>query len=214
MNEQELKNQWLSYDKKLDQLLSINFEQLKALRSDKAQSHIRSFTKNHIAVMIFGILWVLLLGFLFYHGRDNVFFAISIGSILLFNVFAVALYLKHIIILTSIDIAESITQTQEKLVQVYTSYTQTGRVLLLQTPFFCTWWYSEELVQNAGLTFWTINLSVVAIFTTLSIYLFRKFSLKNTSEKWVQRTDKFFGAEKLKKSIAFLKEIEEFKKDR
>ncbi|MDO9256016.1 MAG: hypothetical protein Q7U54_10925 [Bacteroidales bacterium] len=214
MNELDLKNAWQSYDRKLDRLLEVNFQQLKDIQSIKAESKINSFKKSHIFVMLLGVAWVWLLGFLVYHTKDNPYFTISVGVIMLFNVFAVVLYFRHIIILSSINIAESIIETQRKLTLVYTSYVQVGRVLLLQTPLYCTWWYTEELVQHGGFIFWTIQAVIVTSFTAIAIYLFRKLSLKSKSGNWVKRTDKFFGAEKLQKAIAFLDEIEEFKKEK
>lgn len=214
MNELDLKNAWQSYDRKLDRLLEVNFQQLKDIQSIKAESKINSFKKSHIFVMLLGVAWIWLLGFLVYHTKDNPYFTISVGLIILFNVFAVALYLRHIIILSSINIAESITDTQRKLVQVYTSYVQVGRVLILQTPLYCTWWYTAELVHHGGPVFWTIQAITVTSLTGFAVYLFRKLSLNNKSDNWVRRTDKFFGAEKLQNAIAFLDEIDEFKKEK
>lgn len=213
MEELDLKNAWQSYDKKLDHLLQVNFKQLKEIQSIKAESTINSFKRNHLAVMLVGIAWVWFLGFLVYHTRGNPYFIISVGAIILFNVFAVFLYLRHLVILSSINIAESVTETQQKLAKVYTSYVQVGRVLLLQTPFYCTWWYTAELVQNGGFLFWTIQALIVASLTGFAIYLFRKLSLKSKSQNWVKRTDTFFGADKLQNAIAFLNEIKEFKSE-
>jgi hypothetical protein len=214
MNELDLKNVWQSYDRKLDRLLEVNFQQLKDIQSIKAESKINSFKKSHIFVMLLGVAWVWFLSFLVYHTKDNPYFTISVGLIILFNVFAVVLYLRHIIILSSINIAESIIETQRKLARVYTSYVKVGRVLLLQTPLFCTWWYTKELVEHGGPVFWTIQTVIVISFTGIAIYLFRKLTLKSKSGNWVKRTDKFFGAPKLQNAIAFLDEIEEFKKEK
>lgn len=214
MNELDLMNVWQSYDKKLDQLLEINLQQLKEIKTMKAKSKTDSFKKSHVFVMLLGVVWVSFLGFLLSNSYGNPYFSISVGLITLFNVFAVALYLRHIIILSQINFSGSITETQSKLVQVYTSYVQVGRVLLLQAPLYCTWWYTEELVQNGGLLFWTIQFVIVTLFTGLAVYMFRKLSLKNKSENWVKRTDKFFGSEKLQSAITFLDEIKEFKNEK
>lgn len=213
MNELDLKNMWQSYDKKLDHLLEVNHKQLKEIQTIKAKSKISAFKRNHLLVMLTGVAWVWFLGFLLYHMRGNIYFTISVGLIVLFNVFAVLCYLRHIIILSQINFSETITETQQKLAGVYTSYVQAVRVLLLQAPLYCTWWYTEELVLNGGSVFWIIQFVIVALFTGFSIYLFRKLSLKNSSGNWVKRTDKIFGAEKLQHAIAFLNEIKEFKKE-
>lgn len=209
MNEAELKNIWQSYDQKINSILAINQQQLRELQSEKAESKIQSFKRNHIRVMFLGILWIFVLGFLVYHTLHNIYFTISLGSIILFNVFAVLLYLRHIIILSGINIAESITATQKKLAKVYTSYTNSGRILLLQAPFYCTWWYTDELVNNGDAVFWSIQLLIVSLFTTLSIYLFKQLSPTNPSDKWRNRSNQIFGAAKLQKAMDFLSEIEE-----
>ena len=213
MNESELKNVWQAYDKKLNKLIEINSKQLRSVKSEKAESKIRSFLKVHILVMVLGIVWVAFLGFVLYHYHTNIYFTVSVGLILLFNVFAVALYLQHIIILSQINIAGSILETQHKLIKVYTSYNDVGRILLLQTPLYCTFWISDELIKNGGPLFWSIQFIVVSLFTALSIYLYIKLSPNNSSKKWVNFSDKFFGAEKLQKAISFLHEIEEFEKE-
>lgn len=209
MNEAELKNIWQSYDQKINSILAINQQQLRELQSEKAESKIQSFKRNHIRVMFLGVLWIFVLGFLVYHTLHNIYFTISLGSIILFNVFAVLLYLRHIIILSGINIAESITATQKKLAKVYTSYTNSGRILLLQAPFYCTWWYTYELVNNGDAVFWSIQLLIVSLFTALAIYLFKQLSPTNPSDKWRNRSNKIFGAAKLQKAMDFLSEIEE-----
>lgn len=207
MNEQEIKKIWQTAGEKWEENLVISKQLLRELQSEKAHSKIRSFKINHILVMLTGVLWIAFLTFLVYHTLDNIYFTVSVGFIIVFNIFAVALYLKHIIILSGIDITESIAQTQYRLARVYTSYTQSSRILLLQAPFFCTFWYTDELVQNAGIQFWGIQLVVVSFFTGLSIYLFRKLSIHNPSDKWRKISNRIFGAQKLQKAMDFLKEI-------
>jgi hypothetical protein len=213
MNESELKNIWQSYDKKIDQILEINKQQLYALQTEKVESKIRSFVKGHTAVMILGIVWIIFLVFLVYHSLDKFYFSLSVGLLAVFNVFAVFAYIRHIVILTSVNIEESITETQRKVALVRTSDNLVGRILLLQTPLYCTWWYTEDLVQNGGVFFWTVNAIIVALFTAGAIFLFIKLSPNNQSAKWIRWTNKFFGSEKLTKASEFLQEIEEFKKE-
>lgn len=209
MNEEELKRIWQSYDRKIEKVLAINRQQLQELQTQKADSKIQSFRRNHIRVMLAGVLWILFLSFLVYHSLNNIYFTISAGIIILFNVFAVLLYLRHILMLNQINLTGSIAQTQHQLLKVYTSYTQAGRVLLLQAPFFCTFWYTDELVRHAGPEFWIIQFAIVTFFTALSVYLFRQLSRHNPSDRWRRISNKYFGAEKLQKAMDFLREAEE-----
>lgn len=213
MNELELKTIWQSYDKKINQILEINKHQLNALKTEKAESKIRSFVKGHTTVMLLGVIWIAFLSFLVYHSLDKVYFSLSVGLLIVFNIFAVIAYIRHIAILTSVSIAESITETQRKIALVRTSDNLVGRILLLQTPLYCTWWYTEDLVQNGGVFFWTVNGIIVGLFTAAAIFLFIKLSPHNQSSTWRQWTDRFFGSEKLMKASQFLQEIEEFKRE-
>jgi hypothetical protein len=213
MNESELKNLWQLHDKKIEKILAINKQQLYALQTEKAESKIRSFTKGHAAAVVLGIVWIGFLSFLVYHSLDKFYFSLSLSLLILFNVFAVIAYIRHIAILTSVSIEESITETQRKIALVRTSDNLVGRILLLQTPLYCTWWYTEDLVQNGSEFFWTVNAMVVGLFSAAAIFLFIKLSYSNPSAKWLRWTDKYFGSEKLAKASEFLTEIEEYKKE-
>ncbi len=213
MNEAELKSIWQSYDKKIDQILEINKQQLYSLQTEKAGSKIRSFIKGHTIAVLMGIVWVIFLAFLVYHSLNKFYFSLSVSLLIVFNIFAVIAYIRHIAILTSVNIEESITETQRRIALVRTSDNLVGRILLLQTPLYCTWWYTEDLVQHGGVFFWIVNGIIVGLFTAAAIFLFYKLSPHNKSNKWKRWTDKFFGSEKLIKASEFLQEIEEYKKE-
>ena len=213
MNESELRSIWQSYDKKIEKILEINKQQLYALQTEKAEFKIRSFVKGLAVAVVGGIVWIAFLFFLVYHSLDKIYFSISVGLLIVFNIFAVIAYIRHIAILASINIEESITKTQKKIAMVRTSDILVGRILILQTPLYCTWWYTEDLVQNGGVFFWTVNAIIVGLFTAGSILLFVKLSPNNQSAQWIRWTHKLFGSEKLAKAAGFLREIEEYKKE-
>ncbi|MCO4294686.1 hypothetical protein NF867_17625 [Solitalea sp. MAHUQ-68] len=211
MDELELKSLWQQQSRKLEETLILNRRLIEEIQTQKAESKIRAFLRNQAVYVVLGILWVWLLGFLVYH-TSNIFFRISIGAIVLFNIYAVVVYMKHIAILNSINIAESITETQQKLTEVKISLSSVGRILILQTPFYCTFWYSTELFQKAGIQFWIINLSIVAIFVAASIFLYQKLTYKNMHIKWVKHVMESFGGKTLSQAVEFVDEIEKFKK--
>jgi hypothetical protein len=96
---------------------------------------------------------------------------------------------------------------------VRTSDNLVGRILILQTPLYCTWWYTEELVKNGGLLFWVAQFIIVGLLTSAAVFFFVKLSPNNQSKKWLKWTDKYFGGEKLTKAAEFLQEIEAYKKE-
>ncbi len=213
MEELAIKQLWHDYDAKLEKSLQLNYRIIREMQTQKYEDHIGSFKKNQVAGIIIGILWILFLVFLVVNTLHNIYFVISIGMIALFNIFAVGTYIRHLVLLDQVNIADSITGAQEKLAAIQTSLNNVGRILVLQAPFYCTFWYSQELVDHAGTTFWIINLSVVTLFVIASLYLFKTLTFENIHRKWVRGVIESFGGKKLIKAKEFLEEIEAYKTD-
>ncbi|MEZ2337414.1 hypothetical protein AB6735_17345 [Mucilaginibacter sp. RCC_168] len=211
MEESKIKQLWQEYDLKLEKSLQLNYKIIREMQTKKIEDHINSFRRNQVLGVVAGILFTVSLGFLVINSLNNIYFAISIGLIALFNIFAVASYLRHLIMLERISIADTITGTQEKLAAIQSSLNMVGRIMILQTPFWCTFWYNQQLVDHGGATFWAINLTVLALFTILSVYLFNTLTYKNIHRKWVRSFVESFGGKKIIKAMEFLKEIEEYK---
>ena len=182
------------------------------MQTMKAERKLHSFVRNQYTGIILGISWIAILTFLVYHGRNNIFFFISIGTIALLNCYAVIAYIWHVIMIKQINIAGSITETQRQLAKVQSSFNLVGRILILQSPLYCTFWYTEALVQNGGALFWIIQLIIVSAFTVVSVYLFRTLTGKNIHKKWVKAIMESFGGKTLTKAMEFLNEIEAFEK--
>lgn len=213
MEEMDIKQLWQAYDKKLERSLQLNHKIIKYMQIQKAESNISSFRRNQVFGVAAGIIWILILVFLVLHTLSNIYFVVSVGLIALFNIFAVATYIRHLVLLSQINIGDSITRTQEKLATIQMSLNNVGRILVLQAPLYCTFWYNQDLVAHAGATFWSINLSVVTIFTLASIYLFRTLTFKNIHKKWVRVFIESFGGKNILKALKFLNDIEEYKAD-
>lgn len=211
MEESALIQLWHQYDRKLEKNLQLNYRIIKEIQTQKYEDHIGSFRRNQVVGIVGGILWILLLVFLVANTLENIYFVVSVGLIALFNVFAVAAYIRHLAMLDRVDIADNITDAQKKLAAIQASLNNVGRILVLQSPLYCTFWYSQHLVDHGGTTFWLINLSVVAFFVITSIYLFNKLTYKNIHIKWVRRFIESFGGKKLIRAMEFLKEVEDYK---
>ncbi|QNK64602.1 hypothetical protein H7F33_09035 [Pedobacter sp. PAMC26386] len=214
MEEQEIKQLWQSYDRKLEKSLALNYKIIRDMLVDKAAAKIGAFQRSQVFGVVGGILWIIFLGFLISQGLNNSYFVISVGLIMLFNIFAVAAYIRHLALLDQINVADSVTQSQQKLAMIQTSLNNVGRILILQTPFYCTFYYSDELVAHGGSLFWLIQLVVVTFFVLISIYLYRSLTLKNIHKKWVRKMMESFGGKALMKAMEFLEEIEEYKMEK
>jgi hypothetical protein len=211
MEELDIKQLWQAYDAKLERSLQLNQKIIKELQTQKAESNINAFKRNQVFGIVVGILWVLFLVFWTIVGYRNIYFAGSMGLIALFNIFAVATYIRHLALLSQVNITDSITGAQQKLASIQSSLNNSGRIMILQAPLWCTFWYNQQLVDHGGATFWLINLAVVSFFVILSVYLYQKLTYKNIHIKWVKAFIEGFGGKKLIKAMEFLNDIEEYK---
>ena len=215
MEDLTLKDIWHSQDEKLDRTLKLNLFIIDSLQKQKVRSKLGALATFKLVVAILGIIWVVFLGLLIYGNRlQNMYFTISVGAIFVFNVIAVFVYLKHFIVLKKINYSESITHTQQKLARLQVSTINIARVLLLQTPFYSTWFWTQDQVMHSS-KFWLISFPVTMLFIAFTVWLYISISPGNMNKKkWVTR---FMNIGMEYKSVTharnFLTELEEFKKD-
>ena len=213
MEDITLKNLWKAQDEKLDRTMKLNLYLLESLQKQKAESKLNSLARFKGWVVVLGIIWILFLGLLIYGNQlKNIYFTISVSIILLFNIFAVAVYIKHIALIRQLDYSESITNTQKKLSKLQAS-TFNLRFLFLQTPFYTTWFWSTGMINGDLIKFWFIAVPITLAFTALSIWVYKNLTLENMHKKWVRSLINSTSEHtSVFKAIDFLNEIEEFKK--
>jgi len=219
MEDIELQDMWKAYDQKLEEARVLNMQAwvvnqktFEYLQTHKAKSKLDSLATYKVWIAIIGVIWVLFLGVLVYGNRmKNPYFTISVACILIFNLFAVAVYIKHIVMIRTIDYGHSITDTQKKLSELQASTINVVRILFLQTPFYCTWFWDKSWIDYSSLNFWGIIFPITLGFTLLAIWLFRNISLRNVNKRWFRT---LFGAREwtnITDAMNYLKEIEEFR---
>ncbi len=214
MEDITLKKLWKAQEEKLDRTMKLNLYLLESLQKQKAESKLNSLARFKLWAVVLGIIWILFLGVLIYGNQlKNIYFTVSVGMIMLFNIAAVAVYLKHIALIRQLDYSQSITITQEKLSQLQAS-TFNLRFLLLQTPFYTTWFWSTGMINDMGLKFWLISVPITLVFCLLAIWLYKNLTLGNMKKKWVRNlVNSTPEHSSVFKAMDFLKEIEEFKKE-
>ncbi|MBK7558953.1 MAG: hypothetical protein IPI54_12105 [Chitinophagaceae bacterium] len=163
--------------------------------------------------VILGILWSLILGMLIYGNQlQNMYFTVSACMIMLITILAVALYIKHIVLIKELDYSQSITETQKKLSKLQAS-TFNSRFIWLQTPFYTTWFWSTGMIVGNRIAFWLIAVPITLLFTLLTIWLYRNLTPANMHKKWVKALIKNDPEHiSVMQAQNFLKEIEDFNK--
>src|SRR4051812_23310965 len=136
MEDLELRELWKQYDQQVERANILNLQswvlQLQTfeyLQTSKAKSKLRGVSRFKQRVIVPGILWVLFLAFLFVNSLSwtKIFFAVSVGVILAFNIYAVILYIRHTVLIQSIDNTDSLMDVQQKIAELKASTLQGTR---------------------------------------------------------------------------------------
>lgn len=211
-----------SYNQKLEQAKVLNLQSwalnhhcFEILQKQKSVSKLRSLLKFKIFAIVLGMIWVWFLGYLFYYSLDRaqIFFTISIGAILLITLVAIAVYISHVVLIYNINNSQNVIKAQEKITHLQVSTINITRILFLQAPFYCTFWWSTQMITKSPTSFWLISFPVALLFTFFSVWLFRNISLKNQHKKWFKFLFNSPEWNSLVKADAFLEEINSFKKE-
>ena len=214
MNETDITAIWKAQEEKLDRSLQLNLFLVEQLQHTKINTKLKRLANFKIAAVIFGVIWAAFLGVLVYGNRfKNPYFTISAGIIFLFALLSIVIYIGHVRIIRSINYADPIVQTQEKLSKLGVSTINSVRVLLLQLPFYCTFsWTTDQLLHSTR--FQLIALPITLLFTLAAIWFYRNIKVENMDKKWLKA---FMNVGPEYRSLIeardFLIQLEEFKKE-
>ena len=222
MEDSELKDLLETYNNKLEEakVLSLqswvlNYKCYETIQSQKAKSKLKSLATFKMVAVVLGILWVSFLGYLLYYSLEmsKIFFVISVGAIMLLTSIAIIVYVYHIVLINKINNSENVLKTQETIARLQLSTINIGRILFLQSTFYCTFWWNTEMIINSPASFWLISFPIALLFALASIWLYRNISYKNVNKKWFKILFNTPEWTTLTKANAFLNEIKNFKKD-
>jgi hypothetical protein len=223
MNTDELQNIWQAYDKKLEdskllnmQSWALNMQCFEDLQKQKAKLKLNKLATFKKWTIFLGIIWVLFLVFLVVNSLvfSKIAFVISAGMIALITTIGIGLYIKQLILIKQIDNSDSITVVQEKLAALQFSTLNIPRILFLQSPFYCTWWFTPKWIASGDPGFWFISLPIALAFAYAGIWLYRNINYKNMDKKWFKILFNSPEWTSVIKAKHFINEIEAFKKDK
>jgi len=211
----ELKNLWKEYDRRIEEAKTINLKTFEFLQTQKAKSKLNALSTFKKWVIFAGILWIAFLVFLIVNSLaiSKIYFVLSLSAIVIFNIIAVAVYIKHVILIHEIDNSESLIEAQQKTAELQASTLQITRILFLQTPFYSTFFWSQGMINSNPTAFFLISVPVALLFCFASFWLYRNINYKNVDKKWFKI---LFGSSEwtsVVKAIQFMKEIEDFKRE-
>jgi hypothetical protein len=209
-----LKNLWKAQDEKLNRTMKQHLFIIELMQKQKAQSKLNGLARLKLVAVILGVLWTLFLGILIYGNQlRNIYFTVSVGMIMLITIAAIIAYIRHIVLIRELDYSQSITDTQKKLARLQAS-TFRNRFILLQTPFYTTFFWSTEMIQSSVTKFCLIAIPITLLFTLVTIWLYKNLTPLKMHKKWVSYLLKNDPEQApVLQAQKFLNEIEEFKTD-
>jgi len=208
-------NLWKQYDEKLEKSLSLNQKIIAELQQQKVKSALKPARNYKLFAVVCGVLYAI--SVIWFLNKispvASIFLMASVGIHLLVMLVAIGMYIKQLVLISEIDASQNVIQMQQKLACLQSSTARVIAVCFLQLPVFATWNISFTLINEYPLSFWLIQMPIVALFTFAGIWLFKNVHIKNMDKRWFKIM--FYGAEwsSIIKSGQFLKEIETFQKN-
>ena len=186
MEDIELQQIWKSYDQKLQEQLVFNRKNASDITKIKVKTELRSMRPIKIFTVLMGILWVLFLDILVINlfSVGSPFFLISAGFISLVNKIAVGIYFYQLILISTVNINAPVLNTQKKIAQLVNSTMWVTRILMLQLPFWTTFFLSSVWIGSGNLIFWIIQGVITLGFATTAVWLFTNIRLESKDKRW------------------------------
>ncbi len=208
---------WKEQYEKIDQSLAINKQLLKEVISQKAESALQALIRFKTRGIIAAVIYLILLGVVLFYAISNYssaanYFIISMSAIFLINVKALYDFIKHLIWTNNIDYNGSVTEIQGKLAELQLSILQHSRFMVLQFPFWTTFYLSDKwFPYSISWGYIIFQFILTASFTWLAYWLYKNQTLENSNKKWVRIFIEGSGGKSVMKAIAFYKDLEAFK---
>ncbi len=186
MEDTELLKLWKSFDKKLEDQLHMNRNNVEEITKIKARSYLISMTPLKLFAIVAGILWVifidvLIVRFFFF---ASPFFLVSAALQSLLTTLAIGVYLYQVVLIQQVDINEPIMAMQQKAAHLKSSTLWATRILFLQLPLWTTFYLTKNLLVQGDTTFYLVQGIVTFAFTFMGIWLFININSENKEKKW------------------------------
>jgi len=194
-------------------VMNLNMACIESLQKEKAKSKLNSLAVFKKIVIVGGLLYAFLLGFLVYfdHFR-HFYFSFSMSMILLITMIAIITLVKHVVMIRQINYSTNITDTQRKLSALQYSTINIFRISWLQMPFWSTWFWTSRWIHS-GINFWVTAFPITLLLTLIAIWLYKKISFENKEKKWFKFLMNSPEWNSVAKAKEFVDEIDAFKND-
>ncbi len=213
MLDTELIQLWKAYDKKLETSIALNRKNTEAITKIKVGSLLNSLRPLKIFTILIGILWVLFLDILVINlfSYGSTLFLISAGMVSLLNKIAIGLYVYQIVLIHQADIDEPVLATQAKLARLKSSTLWIARILILQLPFWTTFYWSKSMIEQGPIMLWILQIFITLSFSLIAIWFFVNIKFENKEKKWFKFIFNDQEWNNVMRSVELLHDIDDYK---
>ena len=216
----ELKQTWMEHALKLDRILSLNLQGLKAAQLDKTRSALGRFKAFRLFEMLVGVLVLVPLGS-YIADRISVptlaipalIFAASVLVPVIANI-------RQLILLGRISYADPVTTIQRNLEEIKLHYLRSFRLPVLMLPLYMVYivvglnmvFGMDVLTQSNAAYLWA-NLAFSLILIAPAVWILRNLSFKNIDNPVIRALVHGSGGKQVIAALEFLKALQAFENE-
>lgn len=211
MQESELIDLWRSYDRKLEENLTLNRQNAAAITLIKIKSMVGSMVPMKIFMIIVSLLWLsflcLVLDRTYNYASPFFWYSIAIHAVIVTFVTGVQIY--QLVLIYQTDLSEALFTTQDRLARLKGSTLLTTRLMFLHAPIWTTFSIPQRMFEDPV---WSaVQIFVTITFVGAALWLFFNIKYENREKKWFKFILRGNQWEPVVKSIEMLREIERYK---
>ena len=215
MNDTDLKYLWQTGNKQIASSQKSDKTSLDNLTKRNVSHFLSSMKPIKIFTLLVGLLWVFSIGYVLIkltinaYAQVSLYFLYSAYFQVMLTAVAVILYIIQLSTLYSIDFNKPVVILQKTLIKLKASTLNVTRILILQLPFWTTFYWNESMFKNGTLPLFILQGAVTISFTFLSLWLFFHLKFENADKWWFKLLLQGKEWEPIITSINILNEMEE-----
>ncbi len=215
MNDTDLKYLWQTGNNQIAINQKSDKSSLDKLTKRNVSHFLSSMKPIKIFTLLAGLLWVLGIGYVLIkltinaYDQVSLYFLYSAYFQVMLTAMAVILYIIQLSTLYSIDFNKPVVILQKTLINLKASTLNVTKILILQLPFWTTFYWNESMFKNGTLPLFILQGAVTISFTCLAIWLFFNLKYENADKWWFKLLLQGKEWEPLITSIGILNDMEE-----
>lgn len=215
MNDTDLKYLWQTSNEQIASSQKSDKTSLDNLTKRNVSHFLSSMKPIKIFTLLVGLLWVFSIGYVLIkltinaYDQVSLYFLYSAYFQVMLTAMAVILYIIQLSTLYSIDFNKPVVILQKTLINLKASTLNVTRILILQLPFWTTFYWNESIFKNGTLPLFILQGAVTISFTCLAIWLFFNLKFENADKWWFKLLLQGKEWEPLITSIDILNDMEE-----